>query len=151
MKPLDACIHKLNEEFLWLLEELDSSQEPRDRLRTLCRLSGYLRFLFFEILEENVQNASGGDLITLICGIPLLIVRGISLCGGSEEEREVACGLIVDSLSLALLIARKLGREGKVSEMVEDIQTRLQERSEIDEDLRILLIDFSDHFIRSFG
>lgn len=96
-----------------------------------------------------MESASGGDLITLVCGIPLLIMRSMALCGGSG--REVACSVITDSLSLALLIARKLGKGEWIAEMVNDIQFRLQEALEIDEDLHILLRDFSDHFIRSFG
>ncbi|MEM0016858.1 MAG: hypothetical protein QXJ48_00470 [Candidatus Korarchaeum sp.] len=150
MRPIDECIFKSNEEFLWLLDSLNSSSEQYERLRILCRLNGYLRFLFFEILEENVQNASGGDLSTLICGIPVVIEKSIDLCEISSEEREVICGIVMDSLSLALLMARKLGRDGYISEVVRDIQAKLQEKSELDDELRILLRSFSDSFIRLF-
>lgn len=149
MRLTDECILRLNEEFLRLLEDFNSSSELYDKLRALYRLNGYLRFLFFETLEGNVHNASGGDLSTLVCGIPMVIRKSIDLCD-SEREMEVACGIIMDSLSLALLMARELGTNGYVSEAVRDIQAKLQERPSLYEDLHIMLSSFSGHFIRSF-
>ncbi|RDD53195.1 MAG: hypothetical protein BA066_05675 [Candidatus Korarchaeota archaeon NZ13-K] len=152
MRASDDCILKSNEEFLVLLEDFRSSADHREKLKALCRLSGYLRYLFFEILEENVQNAVGGDLGTLICGIPLVISSGIDLCEGSgEEERDSICGVILDSLSLALALVRKLGRDDGILELIGQIQARLYERPEIDGDILPMLKDFLESFIRSFG
>jgi len=145
----------MNEEFLMLLEELESEPERHRRVRDLCRMSGYLRFLFFETLHENVRDAEGGDLKTLICGIPLVIMRSVEFCESSvdAEERGLACDVMRDTLYLALIIARKFRKDEPLLDILSELLIKsdpgsLDERS-VDE-LSVLAKEFSNSFIKLF-
>jgi len=133
-----------------LLEEFESESERYQRVRDLCRMSGYLRFLFFETLHENVQDARGGDLKTLICGIPLVIMRSAELCEGSAdvEERELACDIMRDALYLALIVARKFGKDVGILNIFSELIIKSDQES-ID-GLSILAREFSSSFIKLF-
>lgn len=146
MTSVEECIYESNEEFQLLLKEFSSSEELEDKVRSLCRLSGYLRFLFFEILEEKVQNAVGGDLRTLICGIPVVILKGIELCSGTRGE--VVCGVVADALDLALSVMRKLGVDESLIENANYMRAKFNEGATIDEDLLGMIKLFSEIFIK---
>ncbi|RSN69011.1 hypothetical protein D9Q81_04250 [Candidatus Korarchaeum cryptofilum] len=150
MKFLEDCVYQTNEEFLMLLEEFESESERHQRARDLCRMSGYLRFLFFETLHENVQDARGGDLRTLICGIPLVVMRSVELCESSAnvEERELACDVMRDTLYLALIVARKFGKDEGILNILSELIVKSDQGS-VDE-ISILAKEFSSSFIKLF-
>jgi len=147
VKSVEDCIYQMNEEFLTLLEEFESNTERHQKVRDLCRMSGYLRFLFFETLHENVQDAGGGDLKTLICGIPLVIMRSVELCEGSTDI-ELACDVMRDTLYLALIIARKFGKDEVILDILSELLVKSDQEST--DELSVLAKEFSSSFIKLF-